>query len=855
MLLRCVLFAAVLVQSLVAWAGGSGLNVVVVVNQSSTNSVQLGNDYCELRGVPPQNLLRITWTGGAVAWSRTDFETYLRQPLLEMLASSGLSNQVQYVVLCMDIPYRVEDGTSANSTTSTLFYGFKTNSVPPPGAPVTCSLPDYSSNSYAFSEMPLGSATPNTADTNSFLTFLLTDDTLAGAEAILRRALASDSSFPTQTVYLEKTSDAARNVRFFSFDNAVFDSRIHGHFDLVRIESDSTSFTNILGLQTGFAALGLPADAFVPGSIGDSLTSFGGDLFENTGQTPLLAFLNAGAAGSYGTVTEPCNYLQKFPDPLTYFYQRRGFSLAEAYYQSLLNPYEGVFVGEPLCAPFAQPGFSDWQSFTNGTLLSGRSVLPAALFSAAATNLPLGQIDLFIDGGFVRTLTNFPAFASNMISVTLNGIKIQYPVPAGATLASVTAGLGAALNQQSNVTRVAVFPTGDRLELQSLDLLTPGTNVLLSVGANSPDTLVLAPARPQFLDSIATGAHGITISNAPVQGDWLQLEVTQTNGSQVTLSVTNTTADTNIADLCQLLMNAINAQPALQGLDGIVASGLYPDLNFAQFFIYARSAGWAAAQLQTTLSASPDLVVLPPGAHTLEDNLSDLRPRNHLYLGAGLNQVPISFTLDTTQLADGFHELALVAYEGTSVRTQTRLERTVQIKNTSLSATLTPQLAGTNVALNTPLTIAVAANTNAIARIELFSTGGSIGVVSNQASALFTVPLGLLGLGLHPFYALVTDALGNQFRTQPVPIRTIPPFAITILTQPPALSWNTVAGLTYDVLSATNLGRPFKLAASLTASGATAQWALPLNTPATSFFRIQLDPANSASQPSSQIRP
>ena len=26
-------------------AGGSGLNVVVVVNQSSTNSVQLGNDY------------------------------------------------------------------------------------------------------------------------------------------------------------------------------------------------------------------------------------------------------------------------------------------------------------------------------------------------------------------------------------------------------------------------------------------------------------------------------------------------------------------------------------------------------------------------------------------------------------------------------------------------------------------------------------------------------------------------------------------------------------------------------------------------------------------------------------------
>ena len=47
------------------WAGGSGLNVIVVVNQNSTNSVQLGNDYCEQRGVPPQNLLRMTgWTNG-----------------------------------------------------------------------------------------------------------------------------------------------------------------------------------------------------------------------------------------------------------------------------------------------------------------------------------------------------------------------------------------------------------------------------------------------------------------------------------------------------------------------------------------------------------------------------------------------------------------------------------------------------------------------------------------------------------------------------------------------------------------------------------------------------------------------
>ena len=61
------------------WAGGSGFNVIVIVNQNSTDSVQLANDYCEKRDVPPQNVFRMTnWTGGAIEWSRNNFEACLR---------------------------------------------------------------------------------------------------------------------------------------------------------------------------------------------------------------------------------------------------------------------------------------------------------------------------------------------------------------------------------------------------------------------------------------------------------------------------------------------------------------------------------------------------------------------------------------------------------------------------------------------------------------------------------------------------------------------------------------------------------------------------------------------------------
>src|SRR6266853_4536483 len=68
------------------WAGGSGLNVVVVVNQNSSNSVQLGNYYCEKRQVPPQNYLRINCPGGNIEWTNSDYQTYLLNPLISMLA-------------------------------------------------------------------------------------------------------------------------------------------------------------------------------------------------------------------------------------------------------------------------------------------------------------------------------------------------------------------------------------------------------------------------------------------------------------------------------------------------------------------------------------------------------------------------------------------------------------------------------------------------------------------------------------------------------------------------------------------------------------------------------------------------
>ena len=182
------------------------------------------------RSVPPQNLLRINWTGSNLAWTYGDLKSVLLDPLLSMISSRQLTNQIDYVVLSMDIPYQVVQGgdvTTAglNSTTAAVFYGFKPDG---PGMLVegypSCNLPDASSNSYAGSESIFRGSQPLTAATNSFLTMMLTSSNLSQAEAIIDRGVASDSSFPVQSVVLAKTSDVFRNVRYITFDNAIFDT-------------------------------------------------------------------------------------------------------------------------------------------------------------------------------------------------------------------------------------------------------------------------------------------------------------------------------------------------------------------------------------------------------------------------------------------------------------------------------------------------------------------------------------------------------------------------------------------------------------------------------------------------------
>src|SRR5205823_3427728 len=118
-------------------------------------------------------------------------------------------------------------GTTVNGTTSALFYGLKPLGTSWKGTP----------NSYCASEKVFRQAKPSSAPGYSFLTVMMTGDSLDHAKQMIDQGVASDGTFPLQPVVLAKSSDPLRNIRYSEFDNAIFNVRLCGSSSILRTNS------------------------------------------------------------------------------------------------------------------------------------------------------------------------------------------------------------------------------------------------------------------------------------------------------------------------------------------------------------------------------------------------------------------------------------------------------------------------------------------------------------------------------------------------------------------------------------------------------------------------------------------
>ncbi|MFD2366057.1 TIGR03790 family protein [Pseudoduganella sp. GCM10020061] len=314
-----------------AWAQvtmGAG-QLGLVINDADPASIAVGDYYRKARGVPAENVVHVRIPPNK---ERLELGAF-RQMKADI--DKALPPHVQAVLMVWTAPYAVD----CNSITAAYTLGYDA---------AQCAKTCGQGRVNPYFNSPAKS--PSAAGLR--LSMLLPANSVESAKALIDRGIAADRKAGPASAYFLTTSEKTRNSRAHLFPPA---GRIAAKkLTIKRLSSDALeNASDIMFYQTGLARVNkIETNKFLPGALADHMTSLGGDLLGN-GQMSALRWLEAGATASYGTVTEPCNYWQKFPHPTVLMrHYALGATAIEAYWKSVAWPAQGLFIGEPLAAPY-----------------------------------------------------------------------------------------------------------------------------------------------------------------------------------------------------------------------------------------------------------------------------------------------------------------------------------------------------------------------------------------------------------------------------------------------------------------------------------------------------------------------
>jgi uncharacterized protein (TIGR03790 family) len=305
--------------------------LALVVNDNDPSSVEVGEYYRHARNIPAANVVHVRVPEGLRKLNAEQFRTIKQQ------IDAGLTPEIQAVLMVWTAPYAVE----CNSITSAYSRGLDSSLC---NKPCAVSEPSPYFNSRA--DKPY-------TDNGVRLSMLLPTTSVAQAKQLIDRGVLAGFRVQPGSAYYLKTSETPRNSRAMYFPRNM--TVPQAQLTIKNLQSDSLrDVSDIMIYQTGMARVtGLETLKFLPGALADHLTSFGGDLLGDM-QMSALRWLEAGATASYGSVSEPCNYWQKFPQSTVLLgHYLRGATAIEAYWRSVAWPAQGVFIGDPLAAPYA----------------------------------------------------------------------------------------------------------------------------------------------------------------------------------------------------------------------------------------------------------------------------------------------------------------------------------------------------------------------------------------------------------------------------------------------------------------------------------------------------------------------
>lgn len=411
-----------------AYAGGGPENVLLVVNSADHDSLTIANYYLQLRKVPPSNVLRIAWPRAPFVIDLPSFRTRILQPVLKAIEQRHLSAQIDYIVYSSGFPYAVDFSNEREATSRSPSVGSLTgltfhyqevldNST----EFVSTFANNYARNGVLNGGPSMGFRSQYDVDLSGlrvrrgngdryYLSMMLgytkgdRNNTLKEISTYLQRGVQADGTHPKGTVYFVRNNNVRSLARHGSYESTIEELQsMNIAAELIDGKPNDRDVLpvkkkDVLGAMVGFykVAWASTESECLPGAICDNFTSYGGVLSGEKNQTLLSHFLRHGAVASSGTVVEPLATPAKFPHPRIHVHYTRGCTVAEAFYQSVLSPYQLLIVGDPLCQPFASAPKVRITGLQAGTPLSGIVELQVEIESE--TGHRIRNLNVFIDG-------------------------------------------------------------------------------------------------------------------------------------------------------------------------------------------------------------------------------------------------------------------------------------------------------------------------------------------------------------------------------------------------------------------------------------------------------------------------
>lgn len=338
-------------------------NVLLVVNDASRLSRNIGQYYASRRGVPPKNICHIR-TAETEDIARAQYDREIAGPIGACLTRNHLTEQILYIVTTGGVPLKIPgsggmggDYAAVDSELTLLYSDLKQGKEHPIAGPFFNPFFGKREAKFAHPEFPM------------YLVTRLAAYDLEGVKAIVDRSMhaVNQGKFVIDTESPDpKEGDTwlRQAANLLPKDRVIFDGSYKVIYDQTEVigyagwgSNDHQRHRRFLGFQwlpgaiaTEFVSTNARTFLKPPDNWTISDWSQKQLWFAGAPQTLTADYLLEGATAATGHVDEPYLALTPHPEYLFPAYYS-GRNLAESYYLSIRAlSWQNIVIGDPLCS-------------------------------------------------------------------------------------------------------------------------------------------------------------------------------------------------------------------------------------------------------------------------------------------------------------------------------------------------------------------------------------------------------------------------------------------------------------------------------------------------------------------------